>query len=424
MAHLTFLKEGKSLLQRPLDQNQIWIGRDNDCDIQLFEPEISRRHCCIERENGDFLLKDFSRNGTYVNQKRVEKTPLNPFDQIQIGPWQLLFAIDERPSSTDTVVLEKNKKKKTRATCLGAMFGASRPMKRVFEQIQKAAKSLLPVCLIGESGTGKELAARLIHDLSERKDKPFVAINCGAIPANLIESLLFGHEKGSFTGATERQPGVFEQADTGTLFLDEIGEMPLELQTRLLRVLENQTIRRIGSRMESQVDVRLVAATLRDLKEGVATGRFREDLFFRLFVFPITLPPLKERMEDLGLLVDHFLKTLSPAKKIMLAPEAFAKLKKYDWPGNVRELKNALQRAMLLAKKKTIEAKEIELSHLTLEKESLRAPDLAAKERQSILEALRKTRGNQLQAAKVLGIARTTLASKLKRYVIDPEFCS
>lgn len=421
MPHLTFQKEGKSLIQRPLDQNQIWIGRDSECDIQLFEPEISRRHCLLEKENGHFVLKDFSRNGTYVNQKRVQKIPLNPFDQIQIGPWQLLFATEESATSTDTVVLEKAKKGLAKPTCLGPLLGVSKPMQAVFEQIRKAAQSLAPVCLIGESGTGKELAARLIHDLSDRKEKPFVAINCGAIPANLIESLLFGHEKGSFTGATERQPGVFEQADTGTLFLDEIGEMPLELQTRLLRILENQMVRRIGSRHESQVDVRLIAATLRDLKESVTSGHFREDLFFRFYVLPIYLPPLKERRDDVELLTSHFLKTLSVTKEQpIFSKNALAKLKKYDWPGNVRELKNVIQRALLLAKGKTIEPKDLELTHLTLQKVEGRDTDLAAKEKQSILGALRKTKGNQSQAARLLGIARTTLASKLRRYAIDP----
>ena len=359
MAHLIFFKEGKPLLRRVLDQTKILIGRDAACDIQLFEPEISRQHCSIEKQNG-------------------------------------------APAS------------------LGSMLGNSRPLKEVFKLIGKAAPSDVGVCLIGESGTGKELAAKLLHDLSPRRDKPFVAINCGAIPQNLIESLLFGHERGSFTGATERHQGVFEQADGGTLFLDEIGEMPLDLQTRLLRVLESQTVRRVGAKSDIQVNVRLIAATLRDLKERVAAGTFRQDLFYRLYIFPILLPPLRERQEDVALLAEHFVKMLSTSdKKIVFSAEALEKLKNYDWPGNVRELKNVIQRALLLLKKEKIEAKDLELTSVRSSDVVLGESKLGDQEKMSILEALRKSKGNHSQASRLLGIARSTLTSKLRRYQID-----
>lgn len=422
MPHLLFLKDGRPLIKRPLDQTRLVIGRDTSCDIQLLEPEISRRHCEIERQNGFFILKDLSRNGTFLNQKRIQEARLKSDDQIQIGPWLLNFFPEESLRQADTIVTEKKTSLTPKAVSFGPMLGGASSMKEVFGLIRKAASSDITACLIGESGTGKELAARLIHDLSNRRGKPFVAINCGAIPQNLIESLLFGHEKGSFTGAVERQTGVFEQAHEGTLFLDEIGEMPLDLQTRLLRVLENQTLRRIGGKTDIEVNVRLVAATLRDLKERVAKNSFRQDLFYRLYIFPIYLPSLKERVEDIPLLAKHFVETFTPpGKKISLSEKAIEKLKGHDWPGNVRELKNVMQRALLLTKKETIEPGDLELTKIEMSEVPLGEIKLAEQERLSILSALRKTSGNHSRAARLLGVARTTLASKLRRYQIDPS---
>ena len=267
MAQLLLQKEGKPLFKRPFDQARLSIGRDPSCDIQLLDISISRQHCAIEKESQVFVLKDFSRNGTFVNTKRIQEIKLHEGDQIQIGRWQLLFSFNGNETAAETLV---EKRKEPDPSILNRMLGNSRPMKKVLIQIRQAAECAVPVCLIGASGTGKELAARLIHDLSKRCERPFVAINCGAIPANLIESLLFGHEKGSFTGASERHQGVFEQADGGTLFLDEIGEMPIELQTRLLRVLEDKKVRRIGGKADTAVDLRLVTATLQNLQERAA----------------------------------------------------------------------------------------------------------------------------------------------------------
>ncbi|MDO8493820.1 MAG: sigma-54 dependent transcriptional regulator, partial [Deltaproteobacteria bacterium] len=276
-----------------------------------------------------------------------------------------------------------------------------------------------------ESGTGKELAASLIHQLSARRDKPFVPINCGAIPSNLIESLLFGHEKGAFTGAVERNLGVFEQADQGTLFLDEIGEMPIELQTRLLRVLENGMVKRIGARDEKKVDVRIITATNRDLQDSVRNGAFREDLFFRLHIFPILLPPLRERRREIPTLARHFLETLSAnGAEIEIEPASMEKLSRHDWPGNIRELKNTIQRALLLAETK-ITTNEIEFSFSTSNGNGNGAvaskKDLADQERESIIATIRKARGNHSQACRYLGIARSTLVSKLRRHQIQPQ---
>lgn len=418
MPQLVFFKDNKPLIQRPFDQASLIIGRDPASDIQLFEPQISRKHCTIEKQNGHFVLKDFSRNGTLVNNKPAGEIKVVPTDDIQIGPWLVKLALDHPTTNMETVIAEKNKI--SREQGLGPMLGNSKTMKGIFQLIGKAAPSDIPVCLIGESGTGKELAAKLIHDLSPRQSKPFVAINCGAIPSNLIESLLFGHEKGSFTGASERHQGVFEQAHEGTLFLDEIGEMPLDLQTRLLRVMESQTLRRVGGKADLQINVRLVTATLRDLRKEVEQEKFRQDLFYRLYIFPIALPPLRERSEDIALLAKHFLKIFAPAgQKRSLSAPAMKKLQQHKWPGNVRELKNTIQRTLLLSRKETIEAKELELTHVQNLESRPGEAKLGDQERISIVETLRKTKGNHAKAARLLGIARTTLASKLRRYKLD-----
>lgn len=300
------------------------------------------------------------------------------------------------------------------------IVGHSKSMQAVKDQIEKIAPTSITVCLMGESGTGKELAARWIHDLSLRKSKPFVAINCGALPENLVESLFFGHEKGSFTGATEKHCGVFEQAHEGTLFLDEIGEMPLDLQTRLLRVLETHTIRRVGGKVDIPVNVRLITATLRDLKSDVANDFFRHDLFYRLFIFPIYLPPLREHLEDLEILMQHFLQTMTD-EEVEITPEAIAKLKAHYWPGNVRELKNVIQRALLTKWSHQMTPQDIEYVCMETKSSHFGVQTLTDQEKIVILETLRKAQGNHSKAARLLGIARTTLASKLKRHGLTKE---
>ncbi|MDO8494182.1 MAG: sigma 54-interacting transcriptional regulator [Deltaproteobacteria bacterium] len=420
MAHLIFVKEGKPLIQRPCDQTQLIIGRDATCDIQLFEPEISRKHCTIERQNGSFVLKDLSRNGTFLNRKKIEAVKLSSQDEIQIGPWACYFVVEETQAPQETLITEK--KTELAKNALGPMLGSTRAMKNVFELLRTAATNDVTICLLGESGTGKELAAKLVHELSTRRTKPFVAINCGAIPPNLIESMLFGHERGSFTGAAERHQGVFEQADGGTLFLDEIGEMPLELQTRLLRVLEERKVRRVGGKSDIAIDIRLVTATLQNLEERVASGDFRHDLFYRLYIFPIALPPLRERPEDVVLLAHYFMETLSlVGKKITLSEAAIQKLKTHNWPGNVRELKNIIQRALLLAKEKTIEPQDLSFTSVQTAQSASAKSNLADQEKFSILDALRQSKGNHSKASRLLGIARSTLASKLRRYKIDSQ---
>ncbi len=240
----------------------------------------------------------------------------------------------------------------------GRLVGASDAMQRVYDLIERVAPTAAPVLITGESGTGKELVAETLHELSKRRDEPFVAINCGAIPDTLIESRLFGHEKGAFTGADRRQPGVFEQADGGTLFLDEIGEMPPELQVSLLRVLETRMFQRVGGSATLRSDVRVIAATNREPEESIRAGRLREDLYHRLSVFPIHLPPLRTRRDDVPLLVGHFADALphDGARRPIVTREALAVFQNHHWPGNVRELRNAVQRALILSRSRIDEA--------------------------------------------------------------------
>lgn len=296
-------------------------------------------------------------------------------------------------------------------------------MQPVVEALAKVARTAATVLLLGESGTGKEVAARAIHEQSERRDRPFTALNCAAVTESLLESELFGHEKGAFTGATERRRGRVELADGGTFFLDEIGELKLELQAKLLRVLQEKSFERVGGSQTHEVDVRWVAATNRDLRAMIAEGRFREDLYHRLAVFPIRLPPLRDRPADLLPIAAVLLERIAVDLKrspMSLAPEAQKKLLAWSWPGNVRELSNTLERAAILSDGDLIEA-----SSLWLEASSMvEAPStrdrgvqtLAELERDGIQRALDAVEGNRRKAAELLGIGERTLYDKIKRH--------
>jgi len=307
------------------------------------------------------------------------------------------------------------------------MIGSGPAMQRVFELVNKVAPSNASVVISGQSGTGKEVVARAIHNLSPRKDKPFVALNCSAIPATLIESELFGYERGAFTGADQRRIGNFELAHNGTLFLDEIGELPLELQAKFLRVLEDRKFRRLGGRAEVEVDVRVICATNRDLKEEIRRGRFREDLYFRLHVFTIVLPPLRERREDVPLLVHHFIEKFNgeTGKRVQgVTPAALATLQGYAWPGNIRELRNSLERAMILVDGDIIGEEHLppDLEASRPEAAMLRVPlgvPMEKVEKEYILASLQKNGGNKARTAEVLGISEKTLYNKLNRYAAE-----
>jgi DNA-binding NtrC family response regulator len=308
------------------------------------------------------------------------------------------------------------------------IIGASLPMRELFELIAVAARSASTVLITGESGTGKELVARAIHELSERKGQ-FVPINCVAIPADLIESELFGHMGGAFTGAKGPRAGLFEAADQGTLFLDEIGEMPMSVQPKLLRALQEGAIRRVGDNSERAVNVRVVAATNRNLEDDVREGRFRDDLFWRLNVIQLRVPPLRERAFDIPLLVEHFLTKSAQASgrpPLDVAPEALAILTAYSWPGNVRELENAIERAIAFATGPLLTTdvlpKRIRSSGFMaelIERSSEQNLTLRELEREYIMKMLQRTEGNKKRAAQLLGLDRKTLYRKLEGYRIE-----
>jgi DNA-binding NtrC family response regulator len=304
------------------------------------------------------------------------------------------------------------------------LVGNSPPMRRAMELVEKVAPSKASVVITGQSGTGKEMVARAIHQLSPRRDKPFIAINCSAIPATLIESEMFGHERGAFTGAEQRRLGAWELADGGTLFLDEVGEIPIELQAKFLRVLEEERLRRLGGKSEIAVDVRVISATNRELKDEIKSGRFREDLYFRLNVFHINLAPLKERHEDIPVLVQHFIDRFAreAGKKLHgVAPQAMKRLTDYGWPGNIRELRNTLERAVILCGSGVIEAEHLpsELAAGGGESAYLKLPyglPLREIEKEYILATLTRLQNNKARTAQALGISEKTLYNKLYRY--------
>lgn len=312
------------------------------------------------------------------------------------------------------------------------IIGESEAIKRAVAETQRVAQTEATVLLLGESGTGKELFALAVHHLSNRRDKPFVAINCAAIPETLIENELFGHERGSFTGASDRRQGKFELASDGTVFLDEIGELPLAVQGKLLRAIEEKMIDRIGGRAPVPVNVRVVAATNRDLQGAVENGEFRRDLFFRIAVFPLEIPPLRERGDDIVLLAKHFAAQLGKelrGREASLSETALAALRAHSWPGNVRELENAIERACILTDTMVLQPADLGLvGRIGEESESLRAVDLSGTlsevgqralrfvERSKILEALKTNSGNKSRTADELGVSYKTLLTKIKDY--------
>ncbi|HEX7998942.1 MAG TPA: sigma-54 dependent transcriptional regulator [Pyrinomonadaceae bacterium] len=312
------------------------------------------------------------------------------------------------------------------------IIGESPEIKRAVSETQRVAQTEATVLLLGESGTGKELFALAVHHLSPRREKPFVAINCAAIPETLIENELFGHERGAFTGASDRRQGKFELASGGTVFLDEIGELPLNVQGKLLRAIEEKMVDRIGGRAPVPVDVRVVAATNKDLRAAIENGEFRRDLFFRLAVFPVEIPPLRERGEDVLLLARHFAAQLGKelrGREALLSDESLALLRAHSWPGNVRELENVIERACILADDATLEPRDLGLTSRSMnEPDALQGFDLSGTlseaaeraarmvERRKIAGALKAHDGNKTRAAEALSVSYKTLLTKIKEY--------
>ena len=536
MPELVFLRRGDEVLRVLLDRPRLVLGRGEQSDVVLPDPEISRKQVLLTQEADGIWARDLSGKGTWISGKRVEHAQLVDGGDIQLGQWRAVFRAhvshggegasatrvdgtrtealpslaapentDElqlrlRRGGTDTVhhfkgdsvALGKDAnndivvddpfvsgrhlklsktasgfhlsdRQSTNGTFIGlvrlyeadvplrtalrigetelsvessnerrgshsffGMVGSESSMRELAELIERVAPSRAAVAVFGESGTGKELVAHAIHTLSPRAAMPFIPVNCAAISRELIESELFGHEKGAFTGANATRRGAFEEAHSGTLFLDEVGELPLDLQAKLLRALESGEIKRVGAARPIQVDTRIVAATNRDLLAATREGRFREDLYYRLCVVPLHLPPLRSRRNDISLLVSHFTHQFSPrGQNIQVTPSAMERLKTHAWPGNVRELRNVIHRALLLRRGPHIDADD--LSFDPERSTEINAPAipqhipgmtldamLEKLERQIVESALKRYGNNRERVARELGVARSTLFKRLK----------
>lgn len=395
-----------------LKEESITVGSHPNADIQVEDDYVSNYHVKLTWSQEGILIKDLqSTNGTWIDGSKVMEMSVQPPQKIKIGETKIQIFLDHNHEAVEPVNYNK----------FCGIIGQSEGMRKLYRQIERVSSTLHTVLIQADSGCGKELVAKAIHDLSSVRSGPYVVINCGAISPNLIESELFGHEKGAFTGANQRHMGAFEQANRGTIFLDEIGELPLDLQPKLLRVLENGTIKRVGGIQEISIQSRVIAATHRDLAKWVETKKFREDLFYRLCVLPLSIPKLKDRRDDIPFLVHYFLDQSSPissdSEKIKISKPALNKLMKYDWPGNVRELKNVILRSVVYADDDTLCEDDIELFSDCGKKEKIKS--ISSLEKERIQEVIDEAKGNKTKAAELLGIARSTLFKKMKSYGID-----
>jgi DNA-binding NtrC family response regulator len=405
--------------------------------VESYEPHILLLDLRLPQKDGIQVLSELREKGLQIPTvmisgegeipDAVQAIKLGAYDYLRkpVDPSHLRLLLNNL--STHLTVSEENQRLRRRlinAGQLGPMIGRSLAMRRVMSLIEQVAPSSASVIIIGESGTGKELVARTIHELSPRHGGPYVAINCAAMPETLMESELFGHERGAFTGADRRREGCFELANGGTLLLDEIGEMKPELQAKLLRVLEESKLRRLGGSTEVTIDVRVLAATNRNLDAAIKEGRFREDLYYRLNVFAIELPALCERAEDTPALVDHFLGELKqPQGKNITGVDAecLEVLKSYRWPGNVRQLRNVIERALIVSRGPLITVADLppDMKRTTGSSSSFElrlGMSLDDVERELIMRTIEFTGGNKSRAAEVLGISLKTLYNRLERY--------
>ena len=436
--------KGDRLETHTFERDTIDLGAAEDNDLVLEDDTVSRYHCRVYQEGNHYLVRDLgSTNGTFVNRVRIREAFLKPGMSITLGTSEIRFgAYDEK---FRIVPSERSR--------FGDLIGRDDKMRSIYAILEKIAPTDATVVIEGETGTGKEVVARSVHQTSRRRSGPFIVFDCGAVPENLIESELFGHEKGAFTGAVSTRQGVFEMAHGGTVFLDELGELALDLQPKLLRVLEQREVKRVGGVKPIKVDVRVVAATNRDLEEEVRAGRFREDLFYRLSVVRIHLPPLRDRKEDIPLLIQRFLKAgrfnqlPDGARRVaQISRPTLDRLMDYDWPGNVRELHNVVERAVSFCETDTIEVRDLP-DHLVGGRGLVGAPRPAAPEtgeqgvvpdlgstfkdakeawvasfeKDYIEELLRRNEGNISHAAKEADIDRKYFRKLMKKYGISAD---
>ncbi len=398
---------GKSLVLKEIVNR---IGRNPKNHLVLSDASVSAFHAEVERHPEGLQVRDLgSTNGTFINGHKIQSSIIPIDSEIQVGQTRLRFFLEKRMSPRI-------------GFGFGRLIGQSPKMNTVYQMIQKAGRSDVTVLLQGETGCGKGLVANEIHRLGPRAKGPFITVDCSAIPKDLISSELFGHEKGAFTNAIAQRKGAFELAHGGTLFLDEIGELPLTLQPTLLKVLEERTFKRVGGNELLSSDFRIVAATHRWLDQEVRDKRFRQDLYFRLCVFPIPLPPLRERKEDIPLLVQHFL----AGKEIHIPNETMEQLMAHPWPGNIRELHNTIERAMILLEGNVLHPGDILFPAQGGYQEEQGAdlpltPSLEEVEKQVIQRTLKAHQGDKKATAQALGISLSTLYEKLKSIKTSPS---
>jgi len=403
----------------PIDVDPIVVGRDEGAQIKVTDPEVSAVHCELRAVNEGVLVRDLgSTNGTFIGALRVREGVVTTKTEILVGQTRIVI----EPSSKQRVDVGY-------ADRFGELVGSSPKMRRVFSVLEKVAKTPLSILILGETGTGKEVVAKSVHLSSERKDKPFVVLDCGSIPASLAESILFGHEKGAFTGATERKKGALADADGGTLFLDELGELPIDLQPKPLRALAERQVKRVGGSSFEPIDVRVLAATRRDLAAEMNAGRFRSDLYFRIAQVRVELPPLRERLGDLSSLVEEVCKRVN---RMEAAPTVIGwieqRLGSYDWPGNVRELVNVAQVAATLADTPDAIDDVLTLARDSVADEPQRPQTafaeakrgaIAGFERDYFTQLARGAKGNVSEMARQSGMERHHVRAYLRKYGIE-----
>ncbi len=410
--HYGFLRWSEDLHTKQREISSfVSIGRDKENIIVMEDGFTSRKHCRIQKKEPEgFILQDMnSRNGTFLNGTRVFKAILKNNDRILIGKKEFIFSFEKFDNHWNIHTKSKNLE-----------------WNKQLENLPNIARNNMPVLITGPSGTGKEMLAQLIHRYSYRSKGPMISINCSALSESLIESEFFGHVRGSYTGALTDRPGAFMSAKRGSLFLDEIGDLPLHLQPKLLRALEYQEIKPVGSDKVKKTDVRIISATHQDLKAKVAQKTFRADLYFRLHVLSLSPPHLKDRMEDF----DDLLQFLCNEYNISFSEEAIYTLKRYSWPGNIRELKNTVARAKALFSGNIISTEHIpQLIYaplFSLDKQEniskeLRVPTIKKVEKDLIVKAMTLYLGNQKKVSKELKIAQSTLCERIKKYKINPK---
>jgi DNA-binding NtrC family response regulator len=428
--------QGQSSRWIEIGDEPLVVGTGKECAITLDDPHVSNRHAELFRTSVGIVLRDLgSSNGTRIANIAIKEAVLSSGTEITVGTTKLRFEMGGEVGNLSRLAHEPVRDDELAfvPARFGGAVGSSLSMRRIFALLGRLAPTDLTITLVGETGTGKDVLARAIHDISPRASAPFVVFDCAAAPHSLIESDLFGHEKGAFTSAMTARTGVFERAHRGTLFIDEIGEMPLDLQPKLLRALEERQVQRLGGGGARPFDVRIIAATNRNLHSQVEAGAFRQDLFFRLSTAILSVPPLRDHVDDIPDLIAHFLAQMG--RSLTVTPPALALLRAHDWPGNVRELKNVINAAAALARDSQLDVKDLVLFQqrhntgatptfvpVTTSSAAIAAgQSLQAQEKAAIQQALQAHGGNRTHAARSLGIAISTLYTKIKKYCLNKD---